>query len=88
MDLRASGPRALSPMGRAGMMLAEHRIHTVPLQQHEVRKGAEIAIPQHHIARCQKGAQVVEEPLFMFVEGAEGILDHRTRREGHQGHQT
>jgi|SoiMethySBSTD1v2_1073268.scaffolds.fasta_scaffold379615_2 hypothetical protein len=61
-------PRALLSMGRAGMMVAEHRIHTVPWEEHEVRKGAEMAIPQHHIARHQQGAQGVEEPLFMCVE--------------------
>ena len=51
------------------------------------REGAEVAIPEHNLARAQVSAQVLAKTLFMLMQSADALAAHRTGGQRHEGQQ-
>ena len=71
----------------ARLMATKDALSALTLEQHQIGKGAKIAVAKHNFAYAQLSAQVLEETLFMIMEVADAIAAHRTRGQRHEGHQ-
>jgi hypothetical protein len=71
----------------ASLMATKDTLGALTLEQNQMGKGAEVAVPEHHLARAQVSAQVLEKTLFMLMQSADTLAAHRTGGQRHEGHQ-
>jgi len=71
----------------ARLMATKDTLGALTLEQNQIGKGAEVAIPEHNLARAQVSAQVLEKTLFMLMQSADARAAHRTGGQRHEGHQ-
>jgi hypothetical protein len=60
-------------------MATKNPLGTLTLEQHQIGKGAEVAVPQHDFTYAQMNPQVLEQTLFMLMQRADATAAHRTR---------